>query len=190
MDRGAATRDRFNWLLPFFAAIGALILFVPIIYFGGNSGILLVLFAPVISFTLLVVALIHAFRKRVLRGLAVLSMLVVYWAVSWFLLMNFHELHSTIQWSLQKKEWKMKLQAQPDFSNGELEHTIWDGSGIPCCDTWVYLVFDPKDSLLAAAKSRSPGRFSGIPCEVHRVHRLESHYYSILFYTDTSTVTA
>jgi hypothetical protein len=47
----------------------------------------------------------------------------------------------------------------------------------------VYLAFDPTDSLAAAAKSHSPGKFSGMPCEVYRVLRLESHWYSVAFYT-------
>jgi hypothetical protein len=47
-----------------------------------------------------------------------------------------------------------------------------------------YLVFDPGDSLSAAAASHQPGKFNGIPCEVYRVRRLESHWYTVLFYTD------
>jgi hypothetical protein len=49
----------------------------------------------------------------------------------------------------------------------------------------VYLVVDPDDSLSTAAKTGAAGRFSGIPCEVSLVRRLESHYYSVRFYTDT-----
>jgi len=48
----------------------------------------------------------------------------------------------------------------------------------------VFLVFDPTDSLSAAAKSHSPGKFKGIPCEVPLVRRLESHWYTVRFYTD------
>ncbi len=47
-----------------------------------------------------------------------------------------------------------------------------------------YLVFDPTDSLAIAAKMRSAGKFSGIPCEVLGVLRLENHWYSVVFYTD------
>jgi hypothetical protein len=50
-------------------------------------------------------------------------------------------------------------------------------------NTEVYLVFDPTDSLSRSASSRQPGKFDGIPCEVNLVRRLESHWYSVQFYT-------
>ena len=77
MDEKAARRDRFNWRLPFYAAIGALILFVPIMIYDNDVGEMLYIFvaAPAISFIFLVVAI----RKKQLRGLSVLSMLVGYW---------------------------------------------------------------------------------------------------------------
>jgi hypothetical protein len=57
-----------------------------------------------------------------------------------------------------------------------LKHVEWESSGWgPIGPTIVYLVFDPADSLSAAAKSHQAGKFSGIPCEVPRVQRLESH---------------
>jgi hypothetical protein len=46
-------------------------------------------------------------------------------------------------------------------------------------------VNDPSDRLDEAAKKGVPGKFIGIPCEAVRVHRLESHWYTVLFYTDT-----
>ena len=62
----------------------------------------------------------------------------------------------------------------------------WDGWGFPGAgDTNVYLVFDPSDSLISASKSRSPGKYKGMPCEIYRVRRLESQWYSVVFYTDT-----
>jgi hypothetical protein len=60
-----------------------------------------------------------------------------------------------------------------------------DGWGFAGSDTVVYVVFDPTNSLAGAAKSRAPGKFKGIPCEVSRVRRLESQWYSVVFYTDT-----
>ena len=56
----------------------------------------------------------------------------------------------------------------------------------PIGPTIVYLVFDPADSLSPAAKGHQPGKFSGIPCEVPRVQRLESHWYAVTFYTEES----
>jgi hypothetical protein len=45
-------------------------------------------------------------------------------------------------------------------------------------------VYDPQDSLAAAARTRPPIKAPGIPCEVRRINRLESHWYAVLFYTD------
>jgi len=65
-----------------------------------------------------------------------------------------------------------------------LKHIEWDGWGWGGQDTTVYLVFDPTNSLSAAAKVGQPGKFSGIPCEVFLVHRLESQWYTVQFYTN------
>ena len=178
------TRNWFDWRFPFYGAIWALILFVPIMSDGTRIVGALYFFVgiPIISLILVVVAI----RKKGLRRLAVLSMLVAYAAISWGLLRNSDELRTSSRWLLWSKEYKIKILAQPDSPNGALKHIEWDGWGFPGAgDTVVYLVFDPDDSLSTAAKSRSSGKFSGIPCEVPNVRRLESHYYSVLFYTDT-----
>jgi hypothetical protein len=178
------TRNSFDWRFPPYGAVGALILLVPTIIDGTRIVGALYFFVaiPIIILILLVVAM----SKKGLRRLAVLSMLVAYLAFSWGLLRNSDELRTTSRWLLWSKEYKSKVLAQPDSANGALKHIEWDGWGFPGAgDTVVYLVFDPDDSLSAAAKTGSSGKFSGIPCEVPRVRRLESHYYSVLFYTDT-----
>ena len=113
-------------------------------------------------------------------------MLIVYLAISWWLFKNSRELRTTTRWLLWSNDYKAKVLAQPDSANGLLKHIEWDGWGFPGAgDTVVYLVFDPNDSLSTVARSHSSGKFSGIPCKVYQVRRLESHYYSVLFYTDT-----
>jgi len=62
----------------------------------------------------------------------------------------------------------------------------WDGWGFAGSDTVVYLVYDPNDSLVPAVRSHSSGNFKGIPCEVWHVRRLESNWYSVVFYTETA----
>jgi len=186
MEEKILKRDRFKWWLLIYSAIGALILFVPIITtFGYDGGefIYVLLVIPIVSITLLVLA----FFKRGRLQLAVLSMLIIFWATSWGLLKNALDVRSEARWLFQSKEYKAKVLAEPVPANGELRHIVWDGwgfAGIAVTD--VFLVFDPNDSLSAAAKSHSPGKFGGIPCEVYRVHRLESHYYTVFFYSDTS----
>jgi hypothetical protein len=75
--------------------------------------------------------------------------------------------------------------AQPAPTDGELRHMEWEATGFAgVANNTIYLVFDPTDSLAVAAKNHSPGKFSGIPCEVVRILRLENHWYSVAFYTD------
>jgi len=98
---------------------------------------------------------------------------------------NSHELHTTTRWLLWSKDYKADVLTQVS-ANGALRHIEWDGwGGFGAGDTYVYLVFDPYDSLSTAARSHSSGKFSGIPCEVYRVRRLESQYYTVVFYTNT-----
>jgi hypothetical protein len=181
-----AGRDRFNLWLPFYSAIGSILLFLPVIIYGGDVDFLYVLFAVPTSIIFLTAALIFSIRKLKLRSLAVLSMVVVFWVVSWGLLKNSRVLHSTVQWHIRSKDYKAKVLAQPVTANGELKHVEWDGWGFAGADTVMSLVFDPTDSLSMAAKSHSSGKLNGIPCEVYRVRRLESHYYTVLFYTNTN----
>lgn len=91
---------------------------------------------------------------------------------------------SAIRWRIGSRSYKAKVLAQPGSPNGEFRHVEWDGWGWAGQDTTVYLVFDPTDSLSAAAKSHQPGKFDGIPCEVTLVRLLESHWYSVQFYTN------
>jgi hypothetical protein len=177
--------DRFNWWLPIGAAIGSLILFLPTIIYSGDNDMLYIIIAPFICLIFLVVALLYAIRKKKQYCLAALSMLVVYGSVSWGLLKNSSALYSSTQWLFDSKAYKAKILAQPATTDGTLKHIEWDESGFAGVGvTDEYLVFDPSDSLSVAAKSHSSGKFKGIPCEVPRVRRLESHYYTVLFYTN------
>jgi hypothetical protein len=179
----ADKEDQFNWWLPFFAVVGALILFIPLMIYGVDIDEMLYIFISVPNICIIIIVV--AMLKKGLHRKAVLSMLVVYIAVSWGLFKNSNELRWTTRWLLWSKDYKAKVLAQPNPANGELRHVEWDGWGWGGNDTVVYLVFDPSDSLSAAAKNYSSGKFSGIPCEAYRVRRMESHYYTALFYTDT-----
>jgi hypothetical protein len=183
MDDKTGRQDQFNWRLPLYAAVGALILFVPIMIYGIDLVEIAYIFiaGPVISLVLIVVSI---FKKG--RRLAVLSMLAAYWIVSLGLFINSRELHWTVRWLVGSKQYKAELQKQPAAANGELRHIEWDGWGFGGNDTTAYLVFDPTNSLSAAADSRgSSGKFGGIPCDkVASIRRLESQYYTVLFFTD------
>jgi len=49
----------------------------------------------------------------------------------------------------------------------------------------VYVVFDPMESLAAPSKTRASGRFTGLPCDIFRIQRLENSWYAVQFYTGT-----
>jgi hypothetical protein len=76
--------------------------------------------------------------------------------------------------------------AQAAAAKGDLKHIEWDGWGMFSMDTTMFLVFDPADSLAAAASSGQPGKFTGIPRKVSQVRRLESHWYTVIAYTGAS----
>jgi hypothetical protein len=180
----AANRNRSNWSFPFYATVGTLIIFVLLVtVFSLDGGEILYVFLviPIVSINLLVIA----FLKWKHLHNVILSMLVVFLLASWVLLKNDLEVRSDVRWIFVSKDYKAKVQAQPVPANGELRHIEWDGWGFAGIDTEVYLVFDPTDALAMAVKSHSSGKFSGVPCQVDRVSRLESHYYTVLFYTNS-----
>jgi hypothetical protein len=106
-------------------------------------------------------------------------------SVLWWVLIGHRSAIGTrAKWLLRSRDYKAEVLAQPDSTIGELRHVEWDGWGWGGQDTVIYLVFDPTDSLSHAATSHQPGKYSGIPCEVFLVRRLESHWYTVWFYTN------
>jgi len=108
------------------------------------------------------------------------AFIVISAALAW----NFYAVRTTTRWLVWSRSYKSEVLAQPPSANGQLKHIEWDGWGWAGQDTTVYLIFDPTDSLSTAARRHRPGKFSGIPCEVFLVSRLESHWYTVQFYTD------
>jgi hypothetical protein len=101
------------------------------------------------------------------------------------LIKNYSVVHDDARWFLWSQDYKAKVLAQEGSSNGEFKHIEWDGWGFPGAgDTTIFLVYDPKDSLWVAARGHQPGKFDSIPCEVPLVHRLESQWYTVRFYTE------
>jgi hypothetical protein len=188
MEEKTVRRDRFDWRLPVYAGVGALVFFVPIMVLAPDMGefLYIVVAAPIITFVLLIFAICFVFLKKRRLSLAVLSMLVVYWAVTLGLARISFELRTLTRWLLWSKDYKAQVLTQPDPGNGIMKHIEWESRGFPGAGyNTTYLVFDPNDSLSSAARNRAEGKFAGIPCEVHRVRSLESHYYTVLFYTNS-----
>ena len=114
-------------------------------------------------------------------ALALAASLAITASVAW----QFYSIRSATKWFIWSPRYKREVLAQSGRTVGELKHIEWDGWGFPGAgDTTVYLVYDPTDSLSAAAKSHQPGKFVGIPCTVPLVSRLESQWYAVRFYTD------
>src|SRR5208282_5917914 len=130
------------------------------------------------------IALRAIFRKRqhLLMSFAIFA---AYIAVTAVFFVGYGQLRPILRWALWSRRYKSELLAHATPANGQFQHAEWERSGWgPIGPTIVYLVFDPSDSLSVAVKSARAGRFSGIPCEVPRVQRLESHWYAVTFYTD------
>jgi hypothetical protein len=179
------TANRFSWRLPLYGLFGAIIVVLPQIFFGNDIGTFLVtaVFLGIVSLILLVIL----FRKIRRHALAALAMVAIFCTVSWLLFRVSDDVRTTGRWLIHSKSYKAEVFAQSTSADGALKHVEWDGWGFAGVgDTVVYLVFDPNDSLATAARKRSPGKFSGIPCRVVNIQRLESHWYTVLFYTDTT----
>lgn len=181
--------DRFILHLPFYVAgCGAIaILLIDLCQSFDTLELLYVLIGmPIVCLILLITAIVLVFQKEWRHSLWILLAIVVYCGSSWVLVKNSADIRFTERWLLHSKAYKAELLAGACPQDGMLPHMEWDGWGGFGSDTVVYLVYDPKDSLLPAAKSHLPGKFKGISCEVLRVYRLESHWYSVVFYTETA----
>jgi hypothetical protein len=146
------------------------------------------LLLTVVSIGSIVWMIQETIAKRYQQLLPTIAMLAVLWVtlLSLFFYERSHpfELHETAKWVTRSQSYKSAVLARQE-STTELKHIEWDMSGFAgIADNTVYLVFDPADKLSTAAKSREPGKFDGIPCEVRLVRRLESDWYAVLFYTD------
>ena len=113
-------------------------------------------------------------------ALLVAASLVITAAVAW----QFYAIRSATKWFMWSQSYKREVLAQSGGTARELKHIEWDGWGWAGMDTTMYLVFDPTDSLSEAASSHQSGKFNGIPCQVQRVRRLESSWYTVLLYTN------
>jgi energy-coupling factor transporter transmembrane protein EcfT len=181
--------DRFNWRLPSYAVFVAFVVLVSVAICPADTSVILYLFvvAPillVVSIFFLRRAIIGKSRQRV----QLLTVLAILWTISasFFVydLKHPSAIRTAARWLVWSRQYKDKVLARPASANGGLKHIEWDGWGWGGEDTAVFLVFDPTDTLSAAARHRQPGKFDGIPCDVSLVSRLESHWYAVRFYTN------
>ncbi len=193
MVEKTAQADRLRWRLPIYAAIAGLVISTPLAFLDADLYLFLTIFvvAPTL-FVISVVVVVWLVYDAVCYGQRqlqpILGALAILWAIpiSFLLYDSAHpsELRETARWFSSSQDYKNEVLAQPASANGQLKHIEWDGWGWAGQDTTIYLVFDPTDSLSPASRSHQPGKFSGLPCEVFRVRRMESHWYTARFYTD------
>jgi hypothetical protein len=175
-----------HWQYPCSAAIAALVVYLPMLVSRGfDFWLLLYLFIllPILTLLLGLILLVIGLVKHRAPNRAMVAMTLIYWAVSVALFMNVSRLRPTLRWLLWSKEFKTTVLLQPNMQ-GQLKHAEWDGWGGFGSDTTAYLVYDPTNSLADVARKKVPGKFSGIPCEVPPIRRLESQWYSVVFYTN------
>jgi hypothetical protein len=127
------------------------------------------------------IAVRAVFRKRqhVFMVLAIFGAYVVVTAV--FFIAN-GQLRPFLRWSLWSHRYKSEVLAAP-ATGGEFKHLEWDGDGWgsgPTGDWMGYLVYDPSDSLSRATKNNGAREYTGIPCKVILVRRLEKQWYSVV----------
>lgn len=183
-SRHGRSQKRFQLVASGQRSSGAVVLLLPTLIWGNDAGAFFasIPLAILIAVALLAVALTGLRRQR----LAALAMMGVFMVLVFALFRTSDYLRTTARWLIHSPSYKMQVLNQPMPSDGSLKHMEWDGWGFPGAgDTTVYLVNDPEDRLNEATRKRTPGKFSGIPCQAVRVRRLESHWYTVLFYTDT-----
>jgi hypothetical protein len=185
-----ATRSvGFTWRMQLYAVLIALVLSIAIGICPEDTALLLYIFlvAPLLIGSAISLA-IFVFSKKRRQYLGLVPTLAVLCAISAVTFLHGFDIRSTARWLVWSNDYKARVLAQPEPRNGELRHIEWDGWGEFAQDFSVFLVFDPNDSLSGPAKKGQYGKFNGIPCEVDVVHRMDSHWYTVLFegYVDPS----
>jgi hypothetical protein len=185
MIENVAQKERFYRWLPLYGVLTALVVLAPLLCRANLDVVYIFLVSPFVIIASVVVLIFAAFRKTRRQILRVLAMLAMFWIVSFLLVKNDFLIRSSARWLLWSHDYKAEVLAQPTPLNGEFKHIEWEATGFAgVANNTTYLVFDPTDSLAAAAKSRRPGKFNGIPCKVPHVSRLETRWYTVSFYTD------
>jgi energy-coupling factor transporter transmembrane protein EcfT len=180
----------FIWRLPIAAALLSFVVFISLAFCQVDTALFTYLFvvAPILLLgSVALLAYIITGKGRPKRP-ALLLALAIIWVLTpllFFVHLKYQfPIRTNARWLVWSRDYKEKLLARPAPANGDLKHMEWDRWGWAGNDTVAYLVFDPTDSLSAAALNHHPGKYAGIPCVVPSVGRLENRWYTVLYYTD------
>jgi len=173
-------------MIPSTTATGFLVLSIALIAWTPYAVFpLLFIVIPIVCLALLIVILIASVRKRKRLQLSAAIALAAVIAISFAMSRLSDPIRESLRWFLWSNSFKAELKASPDSRPGQLKHMEWEATGFGgVANDTIYLVFDPTDVLATAAQNGSPGKFTGLPCEVLKVRRLERQWYSVRFYTD------
>jgi hypothetical protein len=83
------------------------------------------------------------------------------------------------RWLLWSNRYRENVLAQPVSPIGEHKSTEWDHWTYNDSTAVAYLVYDPSDNLRLMTHI-DPVRKADLPCEIERVDRLESRWYSVV----------
>lgn len=163
----------------------ALITSLLAILFSSDLGTFLYLIAVALFGTGLVGLWLGVEFLRKGRRMSVKSVLVfaAFLAVTAVVVLNQSHVRPRLHWLVWSQRYKSEVLASTALRDGEFKHVEWDGDGWGSGATgdWMsYVVFDPSDSLSKATKKNVPAQYSGIPCTVIRIRRLEKHWYSVV----------
>ena len=173
-------KNRTKWRTPFFIICGGLVAFPCLqVSMSRDAAGLCYYFvlAPLTMITLFVLASDS-------RNLSMWVAPTIFGIALYLFFQSSYGLRAWLRWAFVSKNARTEILAQPENANGAFRHQEWDGWGFAGSDTTVYLVLDPGNTLAEAAKTRSPGKYKGLPCEVDKVSRLADRWYYVIFYTD------
>jgi hypothetical protein len=175
---GQMKTKRPYWIGLFCVAVAGVLAFIPLQFLESDEASLAFACVVLIA-TLILIGL--AIASRNLVGVAIVAAYIVI-ALA-LLANNAYPLRERVRWAAFASQYKAHVVASHPQQRRQLPHAVWDAWGWTGMDTFVYLVFDPNDSLLPASRLKSPGKPPGIPCAVYSVHQMEPHWYSVHYYT-------
>jgi hypothetical protein len=163
----------------------ALITSLLAILFSSDLGTFMYLIALALFGTGLVGLWLGVEFLRKGRQMSVRAVMVfaAFLAVTAVIVLNQAHVRPRLHWLVWSQLYKSEVLASTARPDGEFKHVEWDGDGWGSGATgdWMsYVVFDPSDSLSEATKKNVPAQYSGIPCTVIRIRRLEKHWYSVV----------
>lgn len=176
--------ENFNRRLPLTGAVAAVVVALPTLVWGNDFGAFLgtMVLVAVSVLLLLLVAIVSLRRQALAAG----AMLCIFVGLGFCLFKITDRSRTAVGWFLHSRSYKAEVLKQPVSSDGSLKHVEWDGWGLAGGgDTTVYLVNDPTDQLRKSVSQKPPLKLNGVPCAAVKVQRLEDHWYTVLYYTDT-----